>query len=567
MKKAVFAILILLVVVAAAWAYFFFFAAPQGEVSLEFTKPETVYIGQSFKMEVSVANYGSQSLQDAKLSLLLPRDVLLAGSSEDQRVKEVLMGNISPGSTKQQAFNLIVTRGADSLKHISAVLAYRSAGSSGSYEVSAEVDITVGQSSAGLNFTLPEKVFSGEKFNFDIEYQNNSAQSLRDITVQVVYPQGFQFERATLQPTEGNNSWKIANIERGKTGKITVTGSLTGSASTLAGFSGSILAKISGETYEISSQEGRVDIATSPLAFRVQTKKDIVMAGESVQYELYFKNNSGVVMENINVRATLSGEMYDFARANSDGSFNSVTNTFTWNPATTRKLTTLEPGAEKSVTVTIPIKNTFPIQRVSDKNFSLRLQAQVETATVPSGTTAAKSLSLAQHEIKVAGAIEVDAKAFYRDAASGIVNSGPFPPRVNRATRYTIHWIIKNYSTDTTKVKVSAYLQSGSKFTGMVTSTIAAKPEYNSASGEVVWNIGNLTAGKGIIGQPVEAVFQIEHMPAVNQEGARASLVGETSVIAFDSFTGTELTDKDAELTTDLPDDASLQGVEKRIQP
>lgn len=567
MKKAIIAIFVLLVSSAAVWGYSFFLAAPGGDVSLAFSKPDEVYIGQSFTLEVSVANYGSQALEDADLSLILPEDVVFAGSSSDKRVEEVGMGDIGPGSTKQQAFTLIVVRGSDSLKHISTMLTYRTAGSSGAYKASAETDVTVGQSSAVLNFILPASVFSGERFNFDIEYQNNSAQDLRNITIRAVYPQGFQFERATVTPTAVNNQWRIASVRRGEAGRITVTGSLTGAAQTFAGFRGGIFADVAGADYEISSQSAQVEIAVSPLALRVETRKNIVVAGDNVQYYLHFKNNSNVVMENINVRATLSGAMYDFAKADSVGSFNSVTNTFTWNPATTRELATLEPGEEKSVTMSIPLKTSFPIARVSDKNFTLRLQAQVETPTVPPGTTATKSLSLAQHEIKIAGAIEVDAKALYRDPESGIVNSGPFPPRVNRPTRYTVHWVVKNYSTDVTDMRISAFLQSGAKFTGEVKSTLDAKPEYTAASGQVVWNIGSLAATKGVLGQPIEAIFQIEHMPAVNQLGALVTLVGETTVTAVDSFTGNRLSDKDISLNTDMPDDPTLRDSEKRVQP
>jgi hypothetical protein len=167
---------------------------------------------------------------------------------------------------------------------------------------------------------------------------------------------------------------------------------------------------------------------------------------------------------------------------------------------------------------------------------------------------------VADLESKIAGKIAVDAKAFYRDASSGILNSGLYPPQVGKPTQFTIHWILKNYSTDVSNVKVSAVLQSGVKFTGKVKGIDSSEPVYNASTKEVVWAIDKVVAGKGVLGQPLEVIFQVEITPGQNTVGQILDLIGPTQVEANDDFTGLELKSSDTTLTTGVPDDATIQG-------
>ena len=65
----------------------------------------------------------------------------------------------------------------------------------------------------------------------------------------------------------------------------------------------------------------------------------------------------------------------------------------------------------------------------------------------------------------------------------------------------------------------------------------------------------------------MEAVFQVEATPAVNQVGQSLELMNETSLTATDVFTNQDLTDKDGVITTDLPDDNNVGFGDRRVQP
>jgi hypothetical protein len=166
---------------------------------------------------------------------------------------------------------------------------------------------------------------------------------------------------------------------------------------------------------------------------------------------------------------------------------------------------------------------------------------------------------------KVGGEITVAAKGYWRDAATGILNSGPYPPKVNQATQYTIHWIVTNYSDDAQNVAVAATLQSGTTCTGQIQSNMPTAPTCNSATGLVQWTIPTVPATTGITGPPAEAVIQVVNTPAVNQVGGSITLFGPTTLTAMDAFTGETLQASDGAITTDLPDDTTLPSNQSRI--
>ena len=138
---------------------------------------------------------------------------------------------------------------------------------------------------------------------------------------------------------------------------------------------------------------------------------------------------------------------------------------------------------------------------------------------------------------------------------------------MNTPTNYTIHWVVKNYSTDIRDAEVRAFLQSGVRWTGKVKSNIAAVPSYNERTQEVVWPIGKIIATKGVIDKPLEAIFQIEATPSVDQTNRYMPLLSETAVTAFDEFINAELRGADAEISTLTIDDPTVSPDNRMVKP
>jgi hypothetical protein len=178
---------------------------------------------------------------------------------------------------------------------------------------------------------------------------------------------------------------------------------------------------------------------------------------------------------------------------------------------------------------------------------------------------AKKTLTVANLETKVGGSILVGAKGLFRDAASGILNKGPWPMKSGQGTQFTIHWVIVNYATDVSNVSLKTFLGGNIKLIGTPKSTIQSVPIYNENTQELRWDIPDIVATKGIVGTPVEAIFQVEALPSVANVGDDMTLIGKTELRATDDFTGESLTAEDIEVTTDKLDDPTVTSLEGTV--
>jgi hypothetical protein len=258
--------------------------------------------------------------------------------------------------------------------------------------------------------------------------------------------------------------------------------------------------------------------------------------------------------------------MFDPTSVLSDAAFNSRTDTLMWYAANTPELASIAPGTSGSVDFRVKTEPSFPITTAADKDFALGLHLTVSSPTVPAGTVASSTSASADITNKVGGVVAVDAVGYRYEPEAAIENSGPYPPKANQSTTYTIHWRVTDYSTDVSGVAVSAYLQSGTMCTGKITSTISTAPVCNVGTGQVTWTIPSISAGTGVLGPPVEAVFQVENMPAVNQTGQTVTLLGKTSLTATDEFTGTSLWASADPVGTDIPEDTAVTVSDRTVQ-
>jgi hypothetical protein len=154
---------------------------------------------------------------------------------------------------------------------------------------------------------------------------------------------------------------------------------------------------------------------------------------------------------------------------------------------------------------------------------------------------------------KISSKLELVQKAFYNDEIFG--NSGPFPPRAGSATTYTVTWQAKNYYSDVKGVTAQAVLPDGVVFNGdkIFPEDQAGKLVYDAAARTLTWNIGDMTAGQGMISNPLNISFQLALTPSDSQVGSKAGVIGECLIKGDDSWTDSTL-----ESTAPAIDTASL---------
>lgn len=570
--RILFWIALAVLVAAGGTAGFYFYKySSSRDINLSAEAPKEALIGVPFDLTVNFDNNSANILLDSKLSVDLPDNSTLTGDDFSKRVIAKDLGDLGVGTSLKEKFSILILSEEQAVKSFNVSLSYSLKSTLGTrFEKTKNVEVNVREPGIKLDLTTPQKVLNNEEFEMEIHYQNVAEIDFSDVELELAYPSNFTFKKSSIAPSIGNRIWQLGGLAKDSEGSFTITGSVVGQEMSFFEIKSILRASFLGQKYSVSGKSATLNIASSPLSLAIQVNEQtdyLAKPGDTLKYIVSYRNNTDVGLSDVIVKAQLIGEMFDFSTLGTPAFFSSLNNTLTWNTANSPQLRILEAGASGDLEFQIKLKSNYPIKRLSDKNFVLKIKAEINSPTVPYYVAAERTVGLANFETKVVGNIVVDAKAFLREPSWGISNKGAWPPKVNQPTNFTIHWLVANYAVDVRDVEVKAFLQSGVRWTGEVKSNAGTQPEYNERTQEIIWKIDRIPANKGAIGNPVEAVFQIEATPNITQANNYMPLMSQTFIKAFDEFANVELNNSDEPLTTGLIDDSTVDQKDGTILP
>lgn len=549
----------LIVIIAASGlmgVFYFLIGIPGSGVVIDVSVSEnSPKIGTPFDLKVDFANNSRNSVKDVRLQLKAPVGAVLV-PSEDDGAKTRNLGEVKSDGLRQEIFQILAVPSEGADREFTVTASYSPEGLVARFEKKTKFAMRLADKGVSLSLSAPNKVFSGEEFETIAEYKKPE-NDFPGLQLKLDYPETFVFTSSTPLPDAGNQMWNIKKSE----GKIIVRGKVDLPDESAFTIKAALVAKFLDKDYQFTSSSADIVISKSPLSLNISlpdSSRPAYYPGEELNYTLNFRNNTEVVLQGLTLRAQLLGAMYDFQSLKSDGSFSNLNNTIIWDSRNIGDLKSLVPGESRNINFSIKLKPDYPIRRLNDKNFTLKVKARVESPTVPYLVNADKTVSSVVLESKVGGKVTLQAKGYFRDAPSGILNNGPMPPRVGTPTDFTIHFVLTNYSTDISDVEVKARLEDGVVFVGKVKANTTSVPESVSDSGEVVWKIDRLFATAGITGDNPEAVFQIRATPRSNDIGNYMPLISGTEVRAHDEFTGVSLNSASGPTTTRLEGDPTV---------
>ena len=566
MQRYITYIMIALVLLGAAIAgLFYILRQPSGgdraEVGLSIEAPEEITSGDEVVFSVKYRNATRVPLTDAELFFRYPDGAVPFGNP-DQRIESFSIGTVGPLSAGTHEFRAYLIAQKGSTLQAGAELAYKSVGVS-SFRKTVDVSVYVANIPFLLNFTVPQKAVSGERITYFLKYINLGRRAYPGTFIRLRYPDGFAYLSAEPAPTEGQQSWDIGEVaERGE-GLLTIQGMLTGNE----GDTRKVRAEIGfmrGEKFFAYTESSfETVIAPSPLSVAIEITEPlsgISNLGGRVLGRIRYKNNTDVPIKDVVVKAEFSGEMFKKRSIAAErGFFDSARNTMLWTPANVKELLFLDPGREYALLFQAALADAFPIQQAQDTNFTARITATIESINAPPYLALNKITSTAFADIKMETVPLFTSQGFYYDDVSGIVNSGPIPPKVDTQTLYTVHWRIAVPANDLENVEARATLPTGVTPTGQTRSFyVDSVPSFNEITGEVAWFIPRVPANTGITSPAYEAVFQIALTPSLTQLGQTVELIRESQLVAVDAFTGRAVGVRSQLIRTNLPDDPQM---------
>jgi hypothetical protein len=567
-KKIFIGAAVVLVFAGLVWGAIIFRKSSFSEdkVTVKISGPDKVKSGEEAIFEISYENLNRVALRDAVLRIGYAENFKPEGNlGLENEGPNAVRFNI--GTVEAKKNGKVSLRGKfygtkDLLTYLEAKIDYSSSNFSSMFSSSGKTDVMITSSPIAVEVVSPQNVASGGAVTIVAKFQNNGAETFKDLKLKVEYPQNFTYQSAEPLPTQGNNIWYVGDLEGGEKGEISLKGTQNGEINEIKRFRVSI-GEFSGSGQDIvayNEGEGSVKIIGSPLLVK-QTVNDEegsvnINAGEFLTFRIKYRNNSQIPLKDVILTDEIKSPILDYSKIalqEGKGSFDSATSTVSWNGSQVPALKNLAPAQEGEVLFTIPVKSTIPVQSSNDKNFSFNAVARMDSPDIPTPEGSNKIVASNEISVKLNSKLLLSQQGFYND--SEIKNSGPLPLKAGQETTFTMRMKTGSVSNDITNATVVATLAPGVKWKNNF-SPKDSSVSFNDRTSELTWNIGTMPAGIGVFTGPKELAFQIGVTPSQNQVGGYAPLIKKTAFSADDSFTkqklSVELDQKDSNLPEDL---------------
>ena len=332
-KKAAIIAAVIVVILAAAIGAWYFMNRPAVAPIVAFSSAvpsQSIVAGDPFTLSLLYTNSSTVALRNASLVVALPDGIFFKGQPQSERSETVPLGDVTAGDSGEKSVTLLATSNVGSVVGVSSTISYATDASRGVvFGVSNRASVAVGSSAIGLSVSAPANVFSGQDFETEISYRNTTNQEVDGVQITMQYPQGFIFTSAVPTPAfPGNTVWNIGTLAARASGKILITGNISGKNTAQYSISSSAALTVSGISYAAASQAANIAITASPLTISAALNNNpnyVAKPGDFLDYTITYANLSSTTFRNATIEATLMGAMFNPSSVQSAASFNSRT--------------------------------------------------------------------------------------------------------------------------------------------------------------------------------------------------------------------------------------------------
>jgi hypothetical protein len=568
-RAKIIAIGILFFVVALALSSSFLFFGQNtisgDNIEVKVAAPFAVGAGAELSLTASITNKNAVPVESATLIVEYPPGTQEAATAGKELFRDrISLGSIKPGELLTIPVKAKLFGEENDEKTVNISVEYRVEGSNATFYKDADpVKVKISSSPVVLSISGVSEISSGQEVALTLTLTSNSPTPLHDLLVQAEYPVGFDFSESSPKPAKGQTVWTVGSLEPGGKTEIQVKGAMTGGSAEERTFKFSVGVPNERDRFSLASVLTTIATGvqlTDPfvgLEVVMDGKKDKTIAvapDDSVAVTIRFKNTLSDTIYDATVKAKLSGSGLSADNVNtSDGFYDSTANTITWDKQSVPDLAELSPGEEETVNFVIRGAN-LDAMRTPQVSFDVSVTGRrVSEDRVPQELT-----NIESRTIRFRSVTALSSYGLYSEGP--FANTGPIPPRAESQTTYTIMLDAKNGSNELADTTVTMTLPAYVSWLSAVASGAAVN--YNAATREVTWKIGNLDAN-GSSG----AAFQVSFLPSVSHVGTVPVLVGEQYLKATDRFTGSVVRATAPAVTTHIPQDPDPKAQEGRVQP
>jgi uncharacterized repeat protein (TIGR01451 family) len=513
---------------------------------LEILGPESAKVGEEITYTIKYKDNGNIALENPKLTFVMPENSL---TEDGKTLITQNLEDIYPGQEKSVQIKTRLLGKEGDLKTAKASLSYTPKNLTARYESDTTFTTKIDIVPIALDFDLPTKAEKGKDLQYSINYFSNIDYPMENLSVKLDPVTGFDFKSATPSSLD-YSEWKLATLNKAQGGRIIIKGAISADTNQNLNFVASLGMRQNGNFIVIKQTSVTVQII-QPLLFISQqvngSDNYIASPGETLRYQIFFKNIGSSSFENLFVIVRLNGDALDMSTIQpEDGRVQQNDNMIVWDSSQSSQLRRLDVQGQGEINFSVKVKSNWNTSGVDSNNIVITDEVNISQITQ-------------KFTVKVNSGLVISQQGFFKD--SDIQNIGSIPPKVGKATTYTINWQIKNYFSDAKNVKIKATLPKNISLTGRILPLDAISNfSFDSVSRQIVWSVGDVLAGTGVTGDPISLSFQVSLTPTSDQRGSVAQLIGNSSVSGENQFTNTTISAFDSGIDTSLPDDFSNSG-------
>ncbi|MDP2930340.1 MAG: hypothetical protein Q8N56_01905, partial [bacterium] len=538
-KKIVFTIIAIVLVMAAIGIWSFQKNSfSKSVLRIEILGPDTIEAGQKVDYILKYKNNSDIILTNPRLTFEYPDSSLIEGGK--LRVERQL-DDIYPGKEEAITFSARILGRENDSKKAQAWIEFQPKNLKAKYEVSTSQTAIIKFSPLTFELDLPSRLEAEKNFSFSLNYFSNIDYPLSQLRVKIDYPAGFEFVSSQPAAIE-KNEWALPVLNKAEGGRIIITGRIKGDIGEQKNFKASLGLWQEGN-FVLLKETTKGVAMIEPMIYLSQlvngSNNYVANLGESLHYEVFFKNIGQSAFENLFLIVNLTGDIFDLNTLRASGAtYHQGDNSLVWDWKKNAQLQFLGADEESKVEFWVGLKD--------DPTNSTRENLVVKNSV---------DLSPAREEfsLKVNTKLALDQKIFFNDGVFG--KSGSLPPQVGQPTAFTITWQAKNLYNDLSNVRVKAVLSPGISLTGQLMPR-DAKFVFDSQSREIIWDVGDLVADSSGAGQSFS--FQVSLTPGSSQSGQAPPIIDSVEISGDDIWTQERVSIKTPGLNTNLLNDVGF---------
>lgn len=518
--------------------------------------------GEDLPLQIQIVNKNNTNLDLVDLVVEYPKSSVGDLTEGTERLRESI-GTIPAGGIHNENVNVILYGEQGSIRPVRVAIEYRVEGSNAIFVKEKMYEVTINTTPVNLSLDAPTEITPNQDLTLALKTSLNSTRSLENVLIKLDYPVGFQFVSAEPKPTLGNNVWDLGKLKPGEDHDIYINGRM------LDVFDGEE------KTFHISSgtqsksDKSMLDVVYNTLSHTILISEPFIQAQlyingayakeyatnskSPIQAQIRWKNNLDSVVNDMVIRAKISGNALDRKGVNEQqGFYSSSEDVIIWDKNTDDRFAQVNPGENGTLGFSLASLPLFSTTSgiISDPNITIEISVSGKQATA--GNIVKEVKSGESKIIRMISDVGLVNKVLYY--AGPFKNSGAIPPKAENETTYTVVWSVSNTSNSLSKVEVHATLPQWVRFLDTKIPDDGSL-SFNSSTREITWNVGNVPKGTGLSSSTREISFQIGFTPSLSQAGTAPTLINEAVMTGHDNFANVNVKINKALLTTRLFND------------